>query len=137
MTKKTTVKGLIRAVYRSYKISMQYAPWLTSIMAVTLIVTYCLPLLQSKVLGTIIDSLIAQIQTNPLQTSVGVLVITYASVWIIRDVIDEARLYIDKKWSLEIEQGLEIAVLQKRAELDLATHEDPKFQEVFGQYTNL
>ncbi len=80
MTKKTTIKGLIHAIYRSYKISMQYAPWLTSIMAVTLIVTYCLPLLQSKILGTIIDSLIAQIQTNPLQTSVGVLVITYASV---------------------------------------------------------
>lgn len=130
MNKKTTLKGLVTAVYRSYKISMRYAPWLTSIMAVTLIVTYCLPLLQSRILGVIIDSLIAQIQTNPVATSVSALVLLYASVWIINEVIQEVRLYIDKKWSLEIEQGLEIAVLQKRAELDLATHEDPKFQDL-------
>ncbi|MBU3668553.1 MAG: ABC transporter ATP-binding protein [Candidatus Taylorbacteria bacterium] len=130
MKKTNSIRGLVRSVFRSVKLSMKYAPWLTSIMAGTFVISYSLPLLQSKILGSIIDKLIEALTKNPGTSSVTFLVILYASVWIGSKLVSEIRLFVDKKWSLEIEQNLEISVMKKRAELDLATHEDPKFQDL-------
>ena len=130
MKKTEPLRSLIRNVIRSFKMSLTYAPFLTWTMAVAMIVSYCLPLLQSKILGKIIDSLIESLKTSPVAGSMTMMVIAYAAVWIGTRIASEIRLFVDKKWSLEIEQNLEIAVMRKRAELDLATHEDPKFQDL-------
>lgn len=130
MKKTSTVKDLLKTIYRSFQVSIKHSPWLTLTMAITLIVTYCLPLLQSKILGDIVDSLIAELGAGTATSNATLLVLIYASVWIGTKIIEEIRVYINKKWSLEIEQGLEIDILKKRAEIDLATHEDPKFQDL-------
>ncbi len=123
-------RTLFKNVIRSFRMSIRYAPFLTWTMAVTLIVSYCLPLLQSKILGKIIDSLIDTLKSSPSTYGVYLMVLGYAGVWIGTRLASEIRLFIEKKWSLELEQNLEIEIMRKRVEIDLATHEDPKFQDL-------
>lgn len=99
-------------------------------MSVTLIIVYVLPLLQSKILGDIIDQLIEVLQDGTAVTTALYLVLGYAGAWVATRLAAEVRLFMDKRWLVTFEQGLEMRVLQKRTELDLATHEDPKFQDL-------
>lgn len=121
---------LVKNVKRSFGLSLRYARWTTILMSLAMIINYILPLLQSKVLGNIIDKLINTLNTNSSINGVVYLVFIYSAVWVGTRLAAEVRLYIDKKWSLEVEQNLEMDVLKKRSEIDIATHENPKFQDL-------
>ncbi|HEY1036947.1 MAG TPA: ABC transporter ATP-binding protein, partial [Candidatus Paceibacterota bacterium] len=121
---------LFKNISRSFALSIKYSKWPTILMSVTLIIVYVLPLLQSKILGDIIDQLIEVLQDGTAVTTALYLVLGYAGAWVATRLAAEVRLFMDKRWLVTFEQGLEMRVLQKRTELDLATHEDPKFQDL-------
>ncbi len=126
------IKNIIRATGMSFK----FTPLFTALIFVAAITTSLLPLYQAKLMGDIVNALVDALKTNPAQTTLFLLVITYASVWAISNIISSIRVYLDKRWTLELEQGLELTVLKKRAEIDLGHYEKPEFQNLLQRAFN-
>lgn len=126
------IKNIIRATGMSFK----FTPLFTTLIFVAAITTSLLPLYQAKLMGDIVNALVNALKTSPAQTTLFLLVITYASVWAMSNIISSIRIYLDKRWTLELEQGLELTVLKKRAEIDLGHYEKPEFQNLLQRAFN-
>ena len=116
--------------------SFKFTPLFTGLIFVAAITTSLLPLYQAKLMGDIVNALVNALKASPAQTTLFLLVITYASVWTISNIISSIRAYLDKRWTLELEHGLEVTVLKKRAEIDLGHYEKPEFQNLIQRAFN-
>ena len=116
--------------------SFGFTALFTGLIFVAAITTSLLPLYQAKLMGDIVNALVNALKANPAQTTLFLLVITYASVWTLSNIISSIRAYLDKRWTLELEHGLELTILKKRAEIDLGHYEKPEFQNLIQRAFN-
>lgn len=116
--------------------SFRFTPLFTALIFVAAITTSLLPLYQAKLMGDIVDSLVGALKTDTAKTALIFLVLAYASIWTVSNVIRSIRNYLDKRWTLEMEQGIELMVLKKRAEIDLGHYEKPEFQNLLQRAFN-
>lgn len=115
-------------MFRSFGLSFKFSLWATFFLIVLTILTYILPVFQSKVMGQIVDSVVASIGSG--QTIALSLVILYALVWSITRIFSAIQFYVNKIWFIDNEQGLEVLFMKKRTEVDLGHHENPEFQNL-------
>ncbi len=124
------ISNLVVNIGRSFALSFRFAPILTVGLTVATIVTGVLPLYQAKVMGNIVNAVINSISSNVGLNVILWSIILYSSIWAITGIIRSVRFYFDRRWTIKFEQGLEIAVLKKRAEIDLGHYESPGFQNL-------
>lgn len=126
-TKQKEKKNLVKNIYRSLKICFIFAKWSTSFLIILTIATYLLPILQSKIMGDVVNSVVESLQGGEIAMA---LVFLYAGVWSITRILSAIHLYVDKIWSAKIEQKFEVMFLKKRTEIDLGSYENPEFQNL-------
>ena len=120
-------KNLIKNIYRGLKLSFVFARWSTIFLVVLTIATYLLPILQSKIMGDIVNSVVGSLSGG--EVAIG-LVFLYALVWSVSRILSAGYLYDYKIWRAKLEQKLEVLFLKKRAEIDLGHYENPEFQNL-------
>ena len=127
---------LVKNIIRSTRMSFKFTPLFTSLIFVAAITTSLLPLYQAKLMGDIVNALVGALKNNPASTTLLLLVVTYASIVTLSSVVGSIRGYLDKRWTLELEEGLEFVILKKRAEIDLGHYEKPEFQNLLQRALN-
>lgn len=125
--KKDKKKNLMKNIWRSLKLSFVFAKWGTLLLIVLTIATYLLPILQSKIMGDVVNSVVDSLSGGKIAVW---LVIVYAGVWSVTKILSAAHLYVYKIWYAKTEQKLEIMILKKRTEIDLGHYESPEFQNL-------
>lgn len=125
--KKDKKKNFIKNIYRSLKICFLFAKWSTVMLIILTISTYLLPVLQSKIMGDVVNSVVGSLSGGKIAIS---LVILYAAIWSITKVLSAGYIYAYKIWAAKTEQRFEVLVLKKRTEIDLGHYENPEFQNL-------
>lgn len=125
--KKDKKKNLMKNIWRSLKLSFVFAKWGTLLLIVLTVSTYLLPILQSKIMGDVVNSVVDSLSGGKIAVW---LVIVYAGVWSVTKILSAAHLYVYKIWYAKTEQKLEIMILKKRTEIDLGHYESPEFQNL-------
>ncbi len=125
--KKDKKKNLIKNIYRSLRLCFVFAKWSTLFLIVLTVATYLLPVLQSKIMGDVVNSVVDSLSGG--QIAIG-LVVLYAAVWSITRILSAGYLYVYKIWSAKTEQRFEVIILKKRTEIDLGHYESPDFQNL-------
>ena len=127
---------LVKNIIRATRMSFKFTPIFTGLIFVAAITTSLLPLYQAKLMGDIVDSLVVALKTDVATKALFILVFIYASIWTVSNIIRSIRNYLDKRWTLELEQGIELTALKKRTEIDLAHYEKPEFQNLLQRAFN-
>lgn len=121
-------KNLIKNIYRSLRLCFVFARWSTLFLIVFTTATYLLPILQSKIMGDIVNSVVESLSGGG-KILMG-LVALYAGVWAVTKILSAGYLYAYKIWFAKTEQKFEVMVLKKRTEIDLGHYESPEFQNL-------
>ncbi|GMU74209.1 MAG: multidrug ABC transporter permease [Candidatus Campbellbacteria bacterium] len=121
-------RELLGSVVRACRLAWGFAPGFAGSLLLFSIVTNLLPLAQAKITGSIVDSVVGSLSqgvTVPL-----LLVALYAGTWALSRLSRALELYLNKRWWVEAEQGIDLAMMRKRADIDIAHYEDPEFQNL-------
>ncbi len=131
-----TMKRFFITTWRSLKEAYNIAPFSTVSIAVMTTAVSLVPLLQANIMGQLINKLIEIIKNHSPISWAMFFVLSYAGVWALSLILSAVRLYVDKKFTTELEHGLEIKVMRKRAEIDLGHYENPEFQNLLERAFN-
>jgi ATP-binding cassette subfamily B protein len=90
-----------------------------------------LPYGTAFLLGTLVNRLTVMVNA-PTQIGVGILglFLSYAMVSSLPNLISGINLFITKLWRFKYQAEMEVEILRKRAQMDIAHYEDPKFQDL-------
>jgi len=67
---------------------------------------------------------------STISNVVIILIVTYAAVYGLSRILSSVQVYFDKKWFMVMDHETDLVIFQKRAEIDLAHYENPKFQDL-------
>ncbi len=84
---------------------------------------------QNKYFGRVIDGLVSSVaarELNALWQLVGI----YALLLMISPILRAIRLAVEKRYYLKLQEGMEILLLRRRSETDIATLEDKNYQDL-------
>lgn len=125
------VLGTLRDVVRTCRLVWGFAPWFTVATMVAAIISTLLPLAQAKITGAIVDTIVDSLSQGfvvPLM-----LIALYAGTLAVSRLSDAVRVYFNKRMFLEAQQGVDLAMMRRRADIDIAHYEDPNFQNLLTQ----
>ncbi len=98
-------------------------------MAGMVVIIGALPYGSSYVLGRLINVIIVSIKSGSYE-SMYYLLILYAIFNALPPILGNIRVYIARHWQLRLSREIELSVLKRREKIDIATHEDPQFQDL-------
>lgn len=120
---------LVRTVVRACRLAWGFAPWFAVVLLGLSTLTNLLPLVQAKITGSIIDSLVASLSAGGLTVPI-MLVVLYALSWGLSRLSSAFTEYADRRWYVEAQQGVDLAIMKKRTEIDIAHYENADFQNL-------
>ena len=123
-------KNFTKNSFRSFTLSAKFAKWTAVFLVIFTLATSLLPVFQYRLLGEIVNSVIANVGDSTKSRMLIILVIMYALVWSVTQVFSACKSYISKIWLYANHQGFEILFIKKRIEIDLGHHENPIFQNL-------
>lgn len=121
-------RQLLKSVVRACRLAWGFAPGFAWTLLISSVLSNLLPLAQAKITGSIVDALI-----ESLSAGVAIplfLVALYAGTWALSRLSDAFETYLDKRWWVEAQQGVDLAMMRKRADIDIAHYENPQFQNL-------
>jgi ABC-type multidrug transport system fused ATPase/permease subunit len=124
------VSQFLKNTIRALKITTAVTPSVSGALFVIVIATSLAPIFQAKILGNIVNNLVAILIAHQSLRAVLSLVLAYAAVQGGTRVANALQLYLDKIFFSENSDALELMVLKKRAEIDLGHYENPEFQNL-------
>lgn len=126
------MKSFFSNVFRSFRLSLRFSKWTTIALTALILVTFLLPVYQAKIMGDIVNSIVGYVKSSSTGSILG-LISVYSFVWVFTQILTAFKNYFDRIWTYKNEQGMEILVMKKRAEIDLGHYDDPNFQNLMGR----
>lgn len=141
--KKPTTRQLLRVVRRCFVLGFRLVPKLTLQLMFVVIALELFPLVQNGLFGSIINKITeavgsagggaaAAAGTVSITTVIGYILL-YVAVLVMISVFQELRKYVEKRWDLTADNELTAYSLRKRAGIDIASYEDPEFQNLINK----
>ena len=131
----SSIIELFRNSKRSIYYSFRHMPVESSSLVIISIFIGLIPFAQAKILANIIDALIAVTKGSALIGSLWTLIIIYALATVFPEIVYAIQGYVNKRWTFRLQQILELELSLKKAEIDVALHEQPKFQDLLQKAT--
>ena len=128
--KLTSFREYLKSVGFTMRISFQVAPWESAITFIVYSITAVLSYATAYYLGLLVNSLTEAVKNPQLLTGVLWIFILYAVTNSLPNFLSGIRLYLDKRWTTKFQTYMELEVMKKRAEIDIAHYENPKFQDL-------
>ncbi|MFA6430119.1 MAG: ABC transporter ATP-binding protein [Candidatus Paceibacterota bacterium] len=126
--KKTGVWSSIKNFWYFCGLSFKNSPFVFSMLLTTTIFGGILPIVVSKYFGKLIDEIVNAIQTKN-ESAMWVALVVYVIVRTVPSLIDTIRNVSFRFWFLKFQNFIDIYVLGKRAEFDIAHVENSAFQD--------
>lgn len=128
MNKTTKTWSSLRNFWYFAKFSFKETPFVFTSLIITSALTGILPIISSKYFGKLIDVIVNAIQTKD-DSTVWFALIVYIAIRTIPPIIDTIRNTAFRFWFLRFTDSLEVFLLRKRGNFDIAHVEDPVFQD--------
>lgn len=124
-------KSVTKSIKIAFGYSWKIAKFETFVTIFLFTIFAVLPYGSAFLLGSLVNTL-TQLVSNPLfiDSSIFILFGLYAVVNSLPNLISGVRLYYEKIWYFKYQEEMEIEILRKRADIDIAHYENPKFQDL-------
>lgn len=131
-SQKFSLKSYGRSIREAYKYSFSIAPTESTLTVFLYLFYAVMPYATAWLLGTLVNNLINVVK-DPLSVTTNIIYLfaLYAFVSALPDLIASIRVYIEKSWRFKFQAYMEVEVLKKRAEIDIAHWENPAFQDLY------
>lgn len=123
------IKEYLKSVRFSLGYAFRFVPKETVAMMLIVIVAGSLPYGSSWFLGMLVDAIVAGAQMASYE-NIWLLLFLYATVNALPSILGNIRLFINRHWQLKLSKEVELDMLKHRERIDIATYEDPKFQDL-------
>ncbi len=127
---------LLKNTVRSLKLSFKFAGWVTFFLMFCTILVNLMPVWQAKIMGDLVNRVVQALKQGPDQGLLIGVVAMYSAIWVFTRIASALRGYANKIWTSYAEEGLEVLVMKKRAEIDLGHYENPDFQNLLHRAFN-
>ena len=131
----TTIQ-LINNALRSLKLTVSFSPKVSMGLFIVTIATSLAPIFQAKILGNIVNKIIETLSTSGSLQAVMTLAFGYAAVWGGVQIANALQLFLDRIWTLENGDALDLLLMKKRTQIDLGHYENPEFQNLMTRAFN-
>lgn len=98
-----------------------------------LILLSALPMAQSGVRGLLINDLVGGVGTGTFSSQLIALIALFAFVELLFPIVSSYEFYFQRKLWFFLSERFEVGIIQKRGEIDVASHEDPKQNDLFNK----
>ncbi len=133
----TKIENLVRNSFRAMKLSFKFVGWLTILLIFCTVLGSVLPVWQVKIMGDLVNKVVDGLgKTGAVTSALTSIVVLYAALWAFTKVVGAVRSYSYKLWTTYAEEGLEVMIMKKRAEIDLGHYESPDFQNLLHRAFN-
>ena len=122
-------KALLKNCWRSLKYAYQFSPRAIFLMLILGSLIPALTFAQNKYFGRVIDGLVSSVAAREL-SALWQLVGIYALLLMISPILRAIRTAVDKHYYLKLQEGMEVLLLKRRSETDIATLEDKNYQDL-------
>jgi ABC-type multidrug transport system fused ATPase/permease subunit len=95
------------------------------------ILTSLIPFLSSGVLALLINELVRDVGIRAFSSALIWLTVSYLAVRVIPPFLQDLQSYLSNTSYLILNETLEILIIERKGEIDLAVHEDPKQNDLF------
>src|SRR3989344_9610285 len=124
-----SIKEYLKSVRFSLGFAFRFVPKESFFMIIFALITSVLPYGSAYILGKLVDGIIAGIQIGTMG-NIWYLLILFAFLSALPSIIGNINHYIERHWWLKMSMETEISLNRNRAEKDIVTLEDPKFQDL-------
>ncbi len=122
------IRKYFRALRFSLKYAFLYTPWKMVILFFISIFRGITPYLSSFLLGSLVNIIVYGVKNGTKDT--WYILILYALVSALPSILGNILSYIQRLRMLIFQMEMDLLFLRKREELDIATHENPDFQNL-------
>ncbi len=131
------LKNLFKNIFFSLRHAFKVSPAARTAMIFIAIILGITPVLSSKALGILVDMLVNNVSNNSAEYgAVFLLLGIYAFINIVPNILYGINHYLGRSAFLRFEEYLNLYTLKKRADIDIANHEDSKFQDLLKRAFN-
>lgn len=117
------------AVSFSLGSAFKFAPRLTVFIGLLFVVGSLFSYLDSYLLGKLVDGIIAGASSGAYRY-VYYLLFIYAAVDVMPHLLSNLRRYVMRHWRYKVSREIELMILKKREQIDIANYESPTFQDL-------
>lgn len=123
------IKEYLKSVRFSLSYAFRFVPKETAAMMLIVIVVGSLPYGSAWFLGRLVNAIVMGAKMASYE-GIWILLFLYATVNALPSILGNIRLFISRHWKLKYSQELELDLFVHRERIDIATYEDPKFQDL-------
>ena len=124
-----SIKEYLKSVRFSLGYAFRFVPKETFLISIIVMIISILPYGSSYLLGKLVTNIVLGAKSGSY-IGIWYLLLLYALLNALPTILGNLRLYINRHWQLKLSNEIEISVLKRRQEIDIATYEDPKFQDL-------
>lgn len=128
-TVKNKLHRFSRNLLRTFTYAFGFAPIALPLMLVVGGLTATLPFVQNKYFGKVIDGLVSATKAGGVE-GIWSLVAIWGGLLLIIPFLRAIRAFLEKHYFLKLQEGFDLLVLKRRAEIDIADYEDKGFQDL-------
>ena len=125
----TKIKEYLKSIRFSLGYSFRFTMRETIISAALVIVAGALPYGSAYLLGKLVNIIVAGAKSGSY-ADVWYVLFLYALAGALPTILSNIRSYFSRKRYLILSNELDLDLLKRREEIDIATYEDPKFQDL-------
>ena len=124
-----SIREYIKSIRFSLGYAFRFAPIETGVVGGIVIIENILPYGSSFLLGMLINLIVAGAKSG-LYTNIWYVLLFYAFVSALPTILRNVRAYVGRRRGLIIQMEADLDILKRREEIDIASYEDPKFQDL-------
>ncbi len=124
-----STKEYLKSVGFALGYAFKFAPKETAVALALVVTSGALPYGSAYLLGRLVN-LIVEGARNGSYTTILYVLILYTFVTALPNILGNFRSFIKRKGALILTREIELLVLKRREEIDIASYEDPKFQDL-------
>ncbi len=124
-----TTKEYLKSVRFALIYSFQFVPKESFALLFLYIFSGTLPYANAYLLGRLVNSIVTASHTSTYNDTWYVVVL-YAVVSALPTIVGNLQLYVNRRRMLVMQMEVDLGILKKREEIDIATYENPKFQDL-------
>ncbi len=124
-----TIGEYLKSVRFSLGYAFRFVPKETVLMMLIVAVAGSLPYASSWFLGKLVNVIVAGAKSADY-SGIWIVLFLYASTSALPTILGNIRLYINRHWQLKLSREVELDMYRHRERIDIATYEDPKFQDL-------
>ncbi len=123
------IKEYLKSVQFSLSYAFRFVPKETLAMMLIVIMAGALPYGSAWFLGRLVNAIVMGAKMASYE-GIWILLFLYATVNALPHILGNIRLFISRHWKLKYSKELELDLFVHRERIDIATYEDPKFQDL-------